>query len=193
MRIAIAFVILTVGFSEACNSKTEVPIDSTFVVDSADQIMWPVKFSLTDGGVRRVNVEADTAYLFDNSMRIELRRVHATFYSTTGIRNSVLTSRRGTANTLTANVIARGNVVLTGDDGRRLTTEELIYDQGANEISSDSAFVLTQPDRRIEGIGFRSDLEMKNFRILKGASGVAMDASTRPASSNTSSPTIPRR
>ena len=70
-------------------------------------------------------------------------------------------------------MVARGNVVVVSEDGRRLTTEELIYNQQKNQISSDSAFVLTETDRRLEGIGFRSDPNMKNIQILKGASGFA--------------------
>ena len=61
------------------------------------------------------------------------------------------------------------------EDGRRLTTPELKYDQQRNEISSDSAFVMTEPNRRLEGIGFRSDPNMKNIQILKGASGFARE------------------
>ena len=36
-----------------------------------------------------------------------------------------------------------------------------------NLISSDSAFVLTQPDRRVEGVGFVSDPNLNNLKILK--------------------------
>ena len=49
-----------------------------------------------------------------------------------------------------------------------------------NQISSDSAFVMTEPGRRLEGIGFRSDPNMKNIQILKGASGFAKGVSTQP-------------
>jgi hypothetical protein len=60
---------------------------------------------------------------------------------------------------------ARGNVVVVTEDGRRLTTEQLRYDQIRNEISSDSAFVLTEPGRRLEGVGFTSDPNMNNVRV----------------------------
>ena len=68
-------------------------------------------------------------------------------------------------------MIARGDVVVTTEEGRRLTTPELRYDQASNEISSDSSFVLTEPGRRLEGIGFRSDPNMQNVQILKTRSG----------------------
>jgi LPS export ABC transporter protein LptC len=99
----------------------------------------------------------------------------------TGAKDAVLTSRHGTTNTRTNNMIARKDVVVVSEDGRRLTTQELMYNQQRNEISSDSAFVMTEPNRRLEGVGFRSDPNMKNIKILSGAKGVARGVSTGSA------------
>ena len=57
----------------------------------------------------------------------------------------------------------------------------LQYDQGRNEASSDSAFVLTEPAdssnsrerQRLEGIGFRADPNLKNIHVLKVLSGTS--------------------
>jgi hypothetical protein len=68
-------------------------------------------------------------------------------------------------------MVARKNVVVVTEEGRRLATSELKYDQAQNQISSDSAFVLTEPGRRLEGVGFRSDPNMQNVRILKTKRG----------------------
>ena len=68
-------------------------------------------------------------------------------------------------------MIARGDVIVITEEGRRLTTPELKYDQQTNEIASDSAFVLTEPGRRLEGIGFRSDPNMQNIQILRTRRG----------------------
>jgi LPS export ABC transporter protein LptC len=105
----------------------------------------------------------------------------------------VLTSRHGTINNRTNNMIARKNVVVVSEDGRRLTTPELIYNQQKNQISSDSAFVMTEPNRRLEGVGFRSDPNMKNIQILSGAKGIARGVSTAPVapSPTTASSTAP--
>jgi LPS export ABC transporter protein LptC len=97
-----------------------------------------------------------------------------------GAKDAVLTSQRGTYNSRTTNMVARKNVVVVSEDGRRLTTPELIYNQQMNQISSDSAFVMTEPGRRLEGIGFRSDPNMNNIKVLKGASGVAGNTSVGP-------------
>jgi LPS export ABC transporter protein LptC len=126
--------------------------------------------------------------------------VNTTFFTTTGAKDAVLTSKRGTYNSRSSNMIARKNVVVVSEDGRRLTTEELKYNQQKNEISSDSAFVMTEPNRRLEGIGFRSDPNMKNIQILKGASGYIKGVSTQPTTTpaqptpaSVPPPVIPKR
>ena len=173
--------VLVVAIGGACDSKKQPPVAaSSPLADSADQVMYGVKFNLTDRGVDRAHLEADTAYFFDDNTRIELENVNTTFYTSTGAKDAVLTSRRGTNNTRTGNMVARRNVVVVSEDGRRLTTDELIYNPQRNEISSDSAFVMTEPNRRLEGIGFRSDPNMRNIQILKGASGFAKGVTTQP-------------
>jgi LPS export ABC transporter protein LptC len=180
VRVAVAVGILAASVSFACTNKKQPPVEAhSPLADSADQVMYPARFNLTDQGLERAHVEADTAYFFDDNNRMELQGVHATFYTVTGAKDAVLTSRHGTTNTRTNNMIARKDVVVVSEDGRRLTTPELIYNQQKNEISSDSAFVMTEPNRRLEGIGFRSDPNMKNIQILKGASGFARGVSTQ--------------
>jgi LPS export ABC transporter protein LptC len=165
----------------ACSNKTKPPVAThSPLADSADQVIFGAKFQLNDEGISRALLHADTAYTFDDNTRIELQNVNTTFFTTTGAKDAVLTSRRGTFNNRTNNMIARKNVVVVSEDGRRLTTQELIYNQGRNEIASDSAFVMTEPNRRLEGIGFRSDPNMKNIRILKAASGFARGVTTQP-------------
>ena len=154
-------------FVLACGGGGTAPprVTGSAMADSADQMMFGISTLLTNRGVLSAELEADTAFFFDENTRIELRVVKLTFYTRTGERNSVLTSREGTYNTRQSRMEARGNVVVVSEDGRRLTTEQLRYDQIRNEISSDSAFVLTEPGRRLEGVGFTSDPNMNNVRV----------------------------
>lgn len=155
------------GFALACQGEGTAPprVMGSAMADSADQMMFGISTLLTDRGVLNAELESDTAFFFDENTRIELRGVKLTFYTRTGERNSVLTSREGTYNTRQSHMEARGTVVVVTEDGRRLTTEQLRYDQIRNEISSDSAFVLTEPGRRLEGVGFTSDPNMNNVRV----------------------------
>jgi LPS export ABC transporter protein LptC len=173
MRMLGLTLALGVAFTGACGGNKKSPPVSArnSLADSAGQIMYGARFNLTDSGVLRAQLLADTAYFFDDNTRVELAHVNTTFFTTTGTRSAVLTSRRGTYHTTTGQMVARGNVDVNSTDGRRLRSEELAYDQNRNEISSDSAFVMTEPTRRLEGIGFRSDPNLQNVHILKTLSG----------------------
>lgn len=189
MRTVFLIAVVAIAGTGACSSKKQPPVAThSPLADSADQVMYGARFNLTDKGLQRAQLQADTAYFFEDNTRIELEPVHTTFFTATGAKDAVLTSQRGTYNSRTTNMIARKNVVVVSEDGRRLTTSELIYNQQRNQISSDSAFVMTEPNRRLEGIGFRSDPNMKNIQILKGASGMARGISTEPAPTASSSP-----
>ncbi len=164
----------TVLLAAGCRGAKEPPVAAhNALADSADQVLYHTKSVLTDAGVMKAEVYGDTAYVFDDNTRVEMRVVRTEFFTATGARNAVLTSRAGTYNTRTNNMEARGNVVVVSEDGRRLETPVLRYDQVRNEISSDSAFTLTDPARQMTGIGFISDPDMNNVRCLKACSGSA--------------------
>jgi LPS export ABC transporter protein LptC len=151
----------------ACSDRTPPPValQENTLMDSADQVMFGINTVLTDQGVRQAVLRADTGFFFDEGTRIELRGVHLTFFTTEGVESAVLTSREGTYDTRQSRTEARGNVVVISQvQNRRLTTEQLRYDQIANLVSSDSAFVLTEPSRRLAGVGFTSDPAMRNVR-----------------------------
>lgn len=171
MRAVLAVAAAVIA-TAACNDRKAPPVaPRNTLADSADQVMFRIKTVLTDRGLLRAELRADSAYFFDDNTRIELRGVNTTFYTANGQKTSVLTSRDGTYNTRLAQTEARRDVRVTSEDGRRLTSAQLRYDQGRNEISSDSAFVLTEPGRRPEGIGFVSDPNMKNVKVNRVTGG----------------------
>jgi LPS export ABC transporter protein LptC len=156
----------------ACQEGTKPPIaPRNPLADSADQVMFGISTFITDQGLLRAQLQADTGYFFEGSSRIEVRNEKTTFYTATGEQSAVLTSREGTYNTARSMMEARKNVVVVTTDGKRLTTEELHYNQGTNEISSDSAFVMTEPTRELRGIGFVSDPNLINVQVKRVLSG----------------------
>jgi LPS export ABC transporter protein LptC len=171
MHVVIAMA-LALGTSGCKSNKATPPISTrSALADSAGQVMYGARFNLTDQGVMHAQLVADTAYFFDDNTRVEMMHVNSTFFTTVGVKSAVLTARRGTYHTNTGQMVARGNVAVNSEDGRHLTSEELKYDQSRNEISSDSAFVITEPDRRLAGIGFTSDPNLQNVHVLKVLSG----------------------
>ena len=170
-RIAyVAFCAVVVGTVSACGDSQGPPVASRALLpDSALQMLWVAKFTLTDGGVRRATVEADTLLTYEDNTREELRKVTARFYTAAGEQQAVLTSNQGSHNSRVGTMEARGNVIVISNDGKRLETPQLKYDPNRNEISSDSAFTLTEGQRITKGVGFVSNPDMTNMRILAAA------------------------
>jgi hypothetical protein len=75
---------------------------------------------------------------------------------------------------------ARGNVIVISEDGRRLETPQLRYDPGRNEISGDSAFVLTRPEDVVSGIGFVTDPDLTRIRMTERRSGRTTKSVAQP-------------
>lgn len=163
---------VSVLLAGGCQSGTEPRVTATNpLADSADQVMFGISTLVTNQGVLRARLEADTGYFFDGSTRIEVRNEKTTFYTATGQQNAVLTSVEGSYDMRRGQMEARKNVVVVTTDGRRLVTEQLRYEEQTNQISSDSAFVLTEPTRELRGIGFVSDPDLTNVHVKKVLTG----------------------
>lgn len=147
----------------SCKSGTPVTATQA-ALDSADQVLIGMSHYVTESGVLRARVRADTAFFFSGTQRAELRIVHVTFYDAAGLATSTLTAREGTQHWRTGDMEARGNVVVVRNkDGGTMRTEVMYYNQLRNEVSSDREFVFDGPDRHIEGKGFTSDPEFKKI------------------------------
>jgi LPS export ABC transporter protein LptC len=168
-RLALALgAALVAAAAAACSDVESPPVAAPLTaLDSADQIMFGARTALTSDGVRSGELIADTVLVFDQGTRYELRGVRANFFTETGLPRGTLTSREGTYNLRTGVVQARGDAVVTTTDGKRLTSPELRYVASEDLVRSDSAFVLTEPGNRVEGVGFSSDPGLRRVQIFK--------------------------
>jgi LPS export ABC transporter protein LptC len=173
-RALVALLIVAVAVG-ACQ-KTEGPpvgVKPGALADSADQVMYGARFAITDRGLRRADINGDTAYFFNDNTRLVLRPLRGQFYSSSGALDGIITARQGVYDTRQANLIATGDVVVTTIDSKRLTTPYLKYDQRINQISSDSAFTMSEPGRDMRGVGFTSDADLTTFRVTRVISAKA--------------------
>lgn len=177
MRRLILLALATTATVAGCKKSDKTTVAKTATTaDSADQIFYKLRTLLTDRGVMRAELLADTGYSFDENTRYELRVVSTTFFNKEGAKDGTLTAKRGTYN-IRANVMeARQNVVITGVDGKRLSSPMVRFEQFRNMIVSDSPFVLVEGERQLEGIGFESDPQMLNVKVrqLSRATGASI-------------------
>ena len=171
MRQGLIIAVIAIIAVAGCKTKGAAPPVGAkqSLADSAEQVMFNVHFLLTDKGVQRGELFADTAYIFDENTRFDLRKVRSTFNTSTGAKDGVMSADRGKYNIRQQILEGFGNVVIVTNDGKRLTTPQLRYMQGINEVSSDTSFTLVQPGKTLSGVGFKSDPQLTRFSIKKGA------------------------
>ena len=153
--------------SFACSNGAK-PTATITAADTADQVLIDMKHYVTNDGVVRARVHADTAFFYQNTQAVEMRTVQITFYDTDGHETSTMTAKEGTYHWATGDMEGRGNVVVVGSgDGRTLKSEVMRYKQATNQVSSDQPFVFDGPGRHAKGKGFTSDPEFKNVTAQK--------------------------
>jgi LPS export ABC transporter protein LptC len=157
-----------------CSSQNTKPLakGGVSLADSAEQVLFNMRSLLTDKGIQRGELFADSAYIFDDNTRIELRKVRATFNTSTGMKDGTMTGDRGRYDLRQQVLEGFGHVVITTNDGKRLTSPHVRYTQSINEVSSDSAFTMVEADgNQVSGVGFRADPQLRRVQVLKGGRG----------------------
>ncbi len=158
----------------SCGRRGAQPTATQSVLDSADQVLIGMTHYVTETGLRRAQVRADTAYFFSATQSAEMRKLHVTFYDAQGAETSTLTAREGTYHWRTQDMEGRGNVVvIRKSDGGTLRTEAMRYSQTRNEVTSDSAFTFDSPTQHLKGVGFTADPDFRNVatKRLTGTGG----------------------
>jgi LPS export ABC transporter protein LptC len=166
---ALPLLLAAVALGAGCAGSAGTPITAqATMADSAEMVYWGVRHTLHDAGVMQAQLTADTAFVFDNNNRYELRaKIRMVIHDSIGVASATLTAREATYSITSRSMEARGDVVVTSTDGKRLDTQHLVYDQATNRVRSDSAFVIVEPTRRTEGTSFVSDPKME-FIICPG-------------------------
>ena len=142
--------------------------------DTADQLLIGMTHYITQDGVRKAFLEADSAFIYETAGHADLKKVRVTFFGLAGDTSSVVTSKIGTYDTRTGKMEAIDDVLVLLSNGGRLTTSVLRYDPAKNEVSTDRAYVYHGPDQNVEGpAGFVTDPALSKFRTnrARGSAG----------------------
>jgi LPS export ABC transporter protein LptC len=158
----------------ACKDTKQPPVAaSASLADSAEQVLYKVRSLITNSGVQRGELLADTAYVFNDQTKFVMRVVHVNFNKETGIPNGTMRADRGIYDLRAQFLEGFGNVVIKTTDGKTLSAPQLRYNQVANLVSSDSAFQMTDGSRKQSGVGFTSDPNLTRFTCMKKCGGSA--------------------
>jgi LPS export ABC transporter protein LptC len=132
------------------------------------------KFSLTETkqGKKLWILDAVTANVYDNLIHVDTVRIN--FYGEKQTVYSILTSRQGTLNTASHNIVVKGQVVLWTDDSSRLYTDSLFWQNDSQKILTDSYVRIVKKDSTvIEGNGLKTTPDLKKIEIIGDIKGTS--------------------
>jgi LPS export ABC transporter protein LptC len=165
-------VAVLVGCGDTENATT---VANDFLQGIDAPVVYGMTSYITSEGVRQARVEADTAFTFADSAKVDLRVMTVYFYDQAGAERATVRGTRGEWNQETNLMVARGDVELfVYSDSSRLRSPEIHYDPQDDRIWSDSATTRFMADgSTMSGSSFESDIEFTNIRIrdVRGDAG----------------------
>ena len=132
--------------------------------DLPDQQFYDYRLIESTGGIKRWVLESDKMEKYADREDVELYNLQMDFYRD-GEYFSTLTSERGQANLTTKKMFTWGNVVVVTEDGRRLETSELHYDNVSGLIFNDVFDRFTRDEDVMTGIGLEATPDLEYFEL----------------------------
>ena len=128
----------------------------------------------TNAGIRNWILASDVMNKYSGQRDVELITVHIDFYKE-GEHFSTLTSDSGLVNLQTNNIFTWGDVVVVTEDGRKLETEELYFDNETQLIHNDVFDRFTRDGDVIEGIGLEATPDLEYIEIKQKVEAEVLD------------------
>ena len=123
----------------------------------------------TENGKLKVKIVATTIERFNNQQPQLVFSNHLVvyFYNDSAMVQSTLKAEYAEINDEKKLMTAKENVILTNRTGKKLESEELIWDEKNNKIYTDKKVKITTGKEVIEGEGFVSNPDFTEYSISK--------------------------
>ncbi len=158
---------LTITILIGCSSeRVKPPIDRTFQdKDIPAQESWNAEVTFSDSGKIRAILYAGHIRMYpDKNETLLDSNIKIDFYDINEIKTTTLTSKRGRVDDITKDLFAIDSVVAQSDS-IIITTEEMMWRNKDRKIVSDKFVTILSPKEKIQGYGFESDQNLKNYVI----------------------------
>ena len=134
-----------------------------------DAESWNATITLTNKGAKRAVIRAGHLEKYNERQYILLdEEVDADFFNENEIYTTNLKSKIAEVDEEEDFLIAIGNVIVVSDSGVTLFTDTLSWDNVREKVYTDDKVIfITEEQDTLYGIGFESDVELDNWKILK--------------------------
>ncbi len=134
--------------------------------DIPDQESKDATITFTEDGKLKAILYSDVIKVLGNKNEKYLEGVHIEFYDEQEKKTSSLTSKRGRIDDITQDMFAIDNVIAKSDSGVILTTDELTWKNKTKKIVTDKFVKIVSDKEVMEGYGFESDQNLRNYTIF---------------------------
>ena len=166
MRNNLAIVVLLL-FVSCEGEKIKPTVDKSFqggILPAHES--WNSTIFFTDSGQTKAILYAGHLQVFDDSKETLMDGgIKVEFFNAQGIKSSTLTSKRGKVDERTNNLFAIDSVVAINDSGVVLRSDEIVWRNKDKKIYSDKFVTIESPDETIQGYGFESDQQLRNYVV----------------------------
>ena len=134
-----------------------------------DAESWDAVITLTNKGAKRGVIRSGHLEKYNDKEFILLdQNVDADFFNEEEVFTTNLKSLIAEIDEEEDFLVAIGNVVVVTDSGVTLFTDTLSWDNQKEKVfTSDSVIFITEKKDTLYGIGFESDIELNNWKILQ--------------------------
>ncbi len=130
------------------------------------QESWNSVVIFSDSGKTMAVLHAGHLMMFSKSQETLLdSNIQVDFYNDQKVKTTTLTAKKGRVNDDTKNLYAIDSVVAVSDSGVVLKTQELMWNNKTEKIETDKFVTITSPKEKIQGYGFKSDQNLRNYTI----------------------------
>ena len=160
--------IFIIIFSIACSEKSN-QYQFGKGEDYPDQESWGVTIILTDSSIERARVKSGHLEKHNEEQYIILdQTVKVDFFDKNQNHVAIMNSVKAEVNQKSNDMKAIGDVVAISDSGITLYTDTLFWNAKNEQMySKDSVMITTLEKDTLYGIGFESDSDLQNWKILR--------------------------
>jgi lipopolysaccharide export system protein LptC len=141
------------------------------------QESWDDTVFFSDSGKTKAILYAGHLRMYDQPRETLLdSNIKVNFYNELGKKTSTLAAKKGRVNDVTEDLYAIDSVVAVSDSGDTIRTQELMWKNSSQKITSDKFVTIVSPKEKIQGYGFESDQSITNYTIYNITYVTRMDS-----------------
>ncbi len=168
MKYFLFFISVLIMFQYCSSKRVKPSVDINLnTQELPSQESWNAIVTFSDSGKTKAILWAGHLRKYDEKRETYLdQNIKVDFYNDEEVKTSTLTSKNGRVDETTNNLFAIDSVVVYSDSVT-IHTEEMMWRNKDRKIVSDKFVTVISPQEKIEGYGFESDQNLKNYVIYK--------------------------